>query len=154
MMIRYERFAMLTGVLLALAACSTGDAKNDTDAAASSASTAATSPTGGKLTPDPDGKVITVEMETDAQGNNVFRPATIEARRGDVIRYVLVAGVHNAHFLPDSNPNKKGLPEEEPLLQLPGQTHDVKILFDPGTYYFHCDPHALLGMVGHVNVVK
>ncbi len=154
MMIRYERFAMLTGVLLALGACATGDAQTDADAAASSASTAATSPTGGKLTPDPDGKVITVEMETDAQGNNVFRPATIEARRGDVIRYVLVAGVHNAHFLPDSNPNRKGLPEEEPLLQLPGQTHDVKILFDPGTYYFHCDPHALLGMIGHVNVVK
>jgi plastocyanin len=61
--------------------------------------------------------------------------------------------VHNAHFLPDSNPTLHGLPREEPLLQLPGQTHDVKVTFDPGKYYFHCDPHALLGMKGHV-VVK
>ena len=156
MMIRYERLAMLAGAVLALGACSTGDARSDADAPANSAATTerATSPTGGQLTPDPGGKVITVEMETDAQGNNVFRPATIEARRGDVIRYVLVAGVHNAHFLPDSNEHKKGLPEEEPLLQLPGQTHDVKVLLEPGTYYFHCDPHALLGMIGHVTVVK
>ena len=135
MMIRYDRLAMLAGAVLALGACSTGDATSDTNAAPNGASTAerATSPTGGQLTPDPGGKVITVEMETDAQGNNVFRPAMVEARRGDVIRYTLVAGVHNAHFLPDSNPNKKGLPDEEPLLQLPGQTHDVKIVFDPRT---------------------
>jgi hypothetical protein len=39
---------------------------------------------------------------TDEQGNNIFRPAEFEAKEGDVIRYTLVPGVHNAHFLPDS----------------------------------------------------
>jgi len=146
---RYQRLMLLAGTTLVLGACS-GDQPKSAQAAESG--TAAVVP-GGPMAPDAGGKIITVEMETDAEGNNVFRPATIDARKGDVIRYTLVAGVHNAHFLPDSNPSLKGLPHEEPLLQLPGQTHDVKVTFAPGTYYFHCDPHALLGMKGHL-VVK
>lgn len=106
------------------------------------------------MTPDAGGRVISIEMETDAQGNNIFEPATIEARTGDVIRYILVTGVHNANFLADSNPGKQGLPPAGPLLQLPGQTYDVKVSFDPGNYYFQCDPHALLGMKGRVTVVQ
>jgi plastocyanin len=35
---------------------------------------------------------------------------------------------------------------------MPGQTYDFKVLLEPGTYYFQCDPHALLGMKGHVKV--
>jgi plastocyanin len=69
-----------------------------------------------------------------------------------VIRYTLVQGVHNAHFLPDSNPGKPGLPPAGPLLQVPGQTYDVKVTWDAGSYYYQCDPHALLGMVGRVTV--
>ena len=38
------------------------------------------------------------------------------------------------------------------MLQLPDQTYDVLISFANGTYYFQCDPHALLGMVGHIRV--
>ncbi|MFL5576746.1 MAG: plastocyanin/azurin family copper-binding protein [Gemmatimonadaceae bacterium] len=38
------------------------------------------------------------------------------------------------------------------MLQLPGQTIDVKVNWAPGTHYFQCDPHAALGMVGHVKV--
>ena len=33
------------------------------------------------------------------------------------------------------------------------QTFDVKVTFAPGTYYYQCDPHALLGMKGHLKVV-
>ena len=39
-----------------------------------------------------------------------------------------------------------------PYLQLPGQTVDVRVTFGPGRYYFQCDPHALLGMVGELEV--
>jgi plastocyanin len=148
-----QRLALI-GVLsaaLAIAAC--GDKQEDSDTSATASASAPAAAASGPQTPDPGGKVITVELLTDEQGNNIFRPAEFEARKGDVIRYTLVNGVHNAHFLPDSNPKLAGLPSEEPLLQLPGQTHDVKVTFDPGKYYFHCDPHALLGMKGHV-VVK
>lgn len=105
--------------------------------------------------PAPDvkatGKVIEVELITDEKGN-YFKPSKFEVHRGDLIRFKLVAGVHNVHFLPDSNPGKQGLPAASDLLQLPGQTYDVKVSFEPGKYYFQCDPHAALGMKGHVKV--
>ena len=151
--VKIQRLA-LTCVLsaaFALAAC--GEKQEDSDTSNVAASSIPTAAATGPLTPDPGGKVITVELLTDEQGNNIFRPAEIEAKKGDVIRYTLVNGVHNAHFLPDSNRSVSGLPAEEPLLQLPGQTHDVKVTFAQGKYYFHCDPHALLGMKGHL-VVK
>lgn len=99
----------------------------------------------------PTGKVITVEMITDGTGN-YFKPKEIEAHRGDVIRFVLTSGVHNVNFLPDSNPGKTGLPKASELLQLPGQTWDFVVSLAPGDYYFQCDPHALLGMVGKLEV--
>jgi plastocyanin len=40
------------------------------------------------------------------------------------------------------------------MLQLPGQTKDILLDFGTGSFYFQCDPHALLGMVGRVNVQK
>ena len=106
----------------------------------------------GPQTPDPGGKIITIEMLTDEQGNNIVRPAEFEAHRGDVLRYTLVSGVHNVNFVADSNPGKPGLPAASTFLQLPGQTHDIKVTWGPGKYYFHCDPHALLGMKGWVTV--
>jgi plastocyanin len=38
------------------------------------------------------------------------------------------------------------------MLQLPGQTYDVLVNFPKGKYYFQCDPHAALGMKGHLEV--
>jgi plastocyanin len=109
----------------------------------------------GEATPDAGGKIITVEMTSDEKGN-YFTPKKVEAKVGDVVRYTLKVGVHNVHFLPDSNPGKTGLPAPSDMLQLPGQTHDLKVAgaFAPGTYYFQCDPHALLGMQGHLIVSK
>ncbi|MEW5916753.1 MAG: plastocyanin/azurin family copper-binding protein, partial [Gemmatimonadota bacterium] len=75
-----------------------------------------------------------------------------EVHQGDVIRFTLVSGVHNANFLPDSNPGRQNLPAASPLLQVPGQTYDIAVNFPPGRYYFQCDPHALLGMIGRVQV--
>ena len=155
---RISRLLLATtaGMLFTLSAC--GGDKAATDTAQSAASTATDANAGAaaggaqQLTPDAGGKVIDVQMLTDEQGNNKFDPNKFDAAKGDVIRYHLKTGVHNVHFLPDSNPGKTGLPAASELLQLPGQTHDVKVSFEPGTYYFQCDPHALLGMVGHVTV--
>ena len=97
------------------------------------------------------GKVITVQVTTDEKGN-YFSPAEIEAKEGDVLRFTLVTGVHNVHFLADSNAGKSGLPPASDMLQLPGQTYDVPLTFGEGTFYFQCDPHVALGMKGHVKV--
>jgi plastocyanin len=97
------------------------------------------------------GKTIVIEVHTDSAGN-YFKPNQVTAHAGDVLRITLVTGVHNVHFLPDSNPGKKGLPPATDFLQLPGQTVDIPVTFEAGTYYFQCDPHALLGMHGHLVV--
>jgi plastocyanin len=144
-------FAAATLVLASLTACGGSDAEPGQDSAQASATGAPAVP-GGPQTPDPGGKTITVEMLTDDQGNNIFRPAKLEARRGDVLRFTLVSGVHNVNFPADSNPGKSGLPPAGQMLQLPGQTHDMKVAIAPGSYYFHCDPHALLGMKGQLTV--
>ena len=139
--------------LLVLAACA-GEKKTEaTDAAQTPAAAAQpASDLGENLTPDPGGKIITVEMLTDDQGNNRFDPAEIEAHRGDVIRFTLKTGVHNMHFLPDSNSVKEGLPAASQLLQLPGQAVDLKVTMPEGKYYLQCDPHAALGMKAKLEV--
>lgn len=117
-------------------------------AAAPSAVAFSTSP----LTPDPGGKVVTVELYSDAVGN-YFKPAEVHAKAGDVIRYTLKVGVHNVHFLADSNAGRSKYPQSpSDLLQLPGQTLDLAVKMPAGSYYFQCDPHAALGMKGHLIV--
>ena len=107
---------------------------------------------GENLSPDPGGKIIVVTMLTDDQGNNRYDPSEVEAHKGDVIRFTLKNGVHNVNFVPDSNSVKAGLPPASALLQLPGQTIDLKVTLADGKYYFHCDPHAALGMKGRLEV--
>ena len=139
------------GAGLLLSACGGGDRETAQPTTPSASASAGAS--GGAVTPDPGGSIIEVEMITDEDGN-YFRPADFEARKGDVIRYTLVQGVHNVSFPADSNAGAAGLPAAGPMLQLPGQTTDVKVDWAPGRYYYQCDPHALLGMVGHITVVQ
>ena len=139
--------AFATAALL-LVACGGEKAPASDTAAAGASGTAATPP----HVPKPTGAVITIEMTTDETGN-FFKPKEIEARPGDVLRFVLVAGVHNVHFLPDSNPGVPNLPAVSMFAQLPGQEILVPVNFAAGKrYYFQCDPHALLGMVGTLKV--
>ena len=152
-----QRLFAITALAAAgvIAACG-GEKSSTADSTSSSATTSAapasapsTAPSGPAATPT--GKVIVVKLITDDAGNR-FEPNKIEAHRGDVIRYTLQAGVHNVHFLPDSNPGKTGLPPASDMLQLPGQTLDIPVNFEKGHYYFQCDPHAPLGMKGHLEV--
>ena len=143
------RTAALSALLIA-AACS-GEKKEaeerseDKPAAAPSPATASASDV------KPTGRNIVVELYTDEKGN-YFKPNKLEVHRGDKITFTLVSGVHNVHFLPDSNPGKLALPAASEMLQLPGQTYELLVSFSPGKYYFQCDPHALLGMIGHIEV--
>jgi plastocyanin len=144
----------LLTVAFALAACG-GTEKASENAPPQAAAPAPTASAGGfgeNLTPDAGRKVIDVQLMTDEQGNNKFVPDDIEAHQGDVLRFTLKTGVHNVDFLPDSNTIKTGLPPASALLQLPGQTVDLKVTLAPGKYYFQCDPHAALGMKGRLEV--
>lgn len=123
--------------------------------AAPAAAAAASGPgwSSSPLTPSGDGKVVVVKAMTDDKGVNRFDPAEVEVHKGDVLRFQLESGVHNVHFVADSNPGKSGFPTQPTdMLQLPGQTYEVLVDWPEGTYYFQCDPHALLGMKGHVKV--
>lgn len=99
----------------------------------------------------PTGDTVKVELYSDATGN-YFKPNEIEAKQGDVLRFIMKVGVHNVHFLPDSNTIKTGLPPASDMLQLPDQTYDLPVTLAEGKYYFQCDPHAALGMKGHLKV--
>jgi len=139
---------------VALGACGGGEKSTDDAQTAAPPAAPASSSTdmAENLTPDPGGKIIVVQMMTDEQGNNRFDPSEVEAHRGDVVRFTLKTGVHNVNFLPDSNTVKTGLPAASALLQLPGQTIDLKVSLPEGKYYFQCDPHAALGMKGRLEV--
>ena len=156
-MARMHVAPILLASAVLLAACGGKEqAKTDTTAqpspAPSTEAPAAGAGYGENLTPDAGGKVITVHLLTDDAGNNRYDPKEIEAHQGDVIRFTLQTGVHNVDFLADSNTIKTGLPGASALLQLPGQTVDLKVTLQPGKYYFQCDPHAALGMKGKLEV--
>ena len=138
-------FVTATMLAVLVVGCGGESAKPAGDAPASPAAGATST------APSATGKVITVEAITDEKGS-YFKPAKIEAHVGDIVRFTLTNGVHNVNFLPDSNPGAKGLPKASEFLQLPGQTWDYTVDLAPGHYYFQCDPHALLGMKGHLEV--
>ena len=140
------RAALALTVVATLAACGGqgGDARDTMAAAESQAPSTAAAPAA-------TGDTIVVQMITDEKGN-YFEPKEIDAKPGDLVRFTLASGVHNVHFLPDSNAIKTGLPAASDMLQLPGQTYDLVVGLEPGNYYFQCDPHALLGMVGRLRV--
>ena len=129
--------------VLFLAACGGGDKEPD--------ATPTTNTPAAVEAAKPTGRIVEVEMYSDEKGN-YFKPAKMEAHRGDVLRFTLRTGVHNVHFLPDSNPGKAGLPPASEFFQIPGQTWDFAVSLAPGHYYFQCDPHAALGMTARLEV--
>lgn len=133
-------------VALVAAACSGEKKEAENESAEHAAQPAVPGPSAAAT-----GDTIIVEATSDATGN-YFKPNKIEAHPGDVLRFVLKVGVHNVHFLPDSNTIKTGLPPASEMLQLPGQTYDLVVTMAPGHYYFQCDPHAALGMKGSLEV--
>ncbi len=128
---------------LALAACGDKGPAPDLPPAAEAPAAAASV--------EPTGDVVEVKAITDDQGSR-FEPSELEVKPGDVLRVVLVSGVHNISFPPDRNQDAAGLPAPSDMLQLPGQTFDLPITFGPGDYVFQCDPHAALGMTGKLEV--
>jgi plastocyanin len=99
----------------------------------------------------PTGKSIDIKMISDSRGER-YDPVEVTIVRGDSLRFLLESGVHNVNFLAAKNPPGVKLPPMSEYLQLPGQKLSYLIDFPEGRYYFQCDIHVLLGMIGHVNV--
>jgi plastocyanin len=129
------RIAAVLGLAVVVAACGAGGAAQEAAEPAVEAT----------------GTVVEVKMMSI--GGEKFGPEELTVRRGDVVRFVLESGVHNVSFPADQNVAGARLPAASPYLQLPGQTHDILIDLPAGEYTFHCDPHAVLGMVGTLTVL-
>lgn len=106
--------------------------------------------------PDPAaaGQVHTVKMVTTQNGaSGVFEPAQLNVKKGDTVRFVADgAAPHNVNFQTPDNAGKPGLPGPSPYLTAAGQTYDLKVDMDPGSYKYQCDPHAAMGMVAALTV--
>ncbi len=97
-------------------------------------------------------RTIEVSMVDDG-GTLRFEPEVIEARRGDVIRFVQNGAMpHNVQFVRNTAPSDVELGEywSGPYLSQAGETYEVTIddRFGDGEYEFNCLPHAALGMSG------
>jgi plastocyanin len=128
---------MVVVAAVLVAACNSGNAAQGGSAAAPSV--------------EPTGTVVEVKMMS--VGGEKFGPEELTVKRGDVVRFVLESGVHNVSFPADQNVAGVKLPEASPYLQVPGQTFDLLIDLPAGEYTYHCDPHAILGMVGKLTVL-
>lgn len=145
-----KRTTPTAAVLLAtvLAACGGADAAETAAEPAAAANALASAPAAAPAT----GNVFEVEMKSNPGVGEVFGPGELTVKRGDVVRFKLVSGVHNASFPANKNPSGVALPAASPYLQAPGQTHDLQIDLPAGEYHYQCDPHAALGMVGKLIV--
>jgi plastocyanin len=106
---------------------------------------------GAKSTTGDTGQVIAIRMVTDERGN-YFEPAELTVKRGAVLRFTLASGVHSVSFQRGRTVGAVSTPAPSRLLQLPGETRDVTVDVEPGEYFFRCDPHMALGMVGRLRV--
>lgn len=150
----------LLGMVALLAACGGGDQKaadttTDTTTAAAAPATEPAPTAAPAVAPAAQGNVIEVHMVTSADGaSGKFEPASVTAKKGDTVRFITDGKtVHNVSFPPADNPGKTNLPASPgTYLTTPNQSYDVVVNMDPGTYNFHCDPHAAMGMKGVLTV--
>jgi plastocyanin len=119
----------------------------------------AVGPADGAPAAGPDGalagNVIEVRMVTTQGGaSGAFEPAEINASQGDVIRFVQADGVaaHNVQFPAQRNPAGAQLPPPSRYTTQAGETIEIPVTMEPGSYAFECLPHATTGMVGTLNV--
>jgi plastocyanin len=137
-----------TGALLltvSVAACGGSEQTAAAEPAGAAPAATAEAPSAGAT-----GQVIEVRMTMTNGGR--FEPETVTANPGDVIRFVNVDNVHNISFPQAKNAGFSSLPAASPYLTAPGQTWDLVVDLEPGTYTFQCDPHVPMGMFGTLTV--
>jgi plastocyanin len=152
-----KRNAALAGMLVLAAACGGGNDAANTDTAPATTETAAPAPAPAAETtaaaPATTGATHEVQVNTTQNGaSGEFAPASITVHKGDVIHFVSSgAAMHNVSFPASENAGKTGLPADSPYLN-DGQSYDLTVTMDPGTYTYVCVPHQAMGMKGTIVV--
>jgi plastocyanin len=148
----------LLGMIVLAGACGGGDkpAETTSDTPQGSSATAPVTtdaPNTAATTAPAQGTVHTVRMTTTQGGaSGTFEPASITVKKGDVIHFVSEGNAaHNVSFPADQNAGKPNLPAPSQFLA-DGQSYDLQITMDPGSYSYQCDPHAAMGMKGAITV--
>lgn len=163
---QFKGVALIASVLV-LGACGGGDKKAETQAAAPATTPAAAPAAAATGSAMPiTGKTIEVKMIADAKGYR-FEPATITAKVGDGIKFVVDGGIgpHNVAFdstkipagakaqldanfgtdrMAEMSSGLKTNPGESFLLSLGG--------LPPGKYEFNCTPHLAMNMKGTLTI--
>lgn len=166
---RFNGLALVAGAM-AIVACSGGDKKTETTTTTDTAATAAPAAT----TPAATGATSTVAMapitgktvEIKMIGDGTtykFDPANVTIKQGDGVKFTMASGgPHNVAFidvpaaaqaqLSANMPNQmKEL--TSPMMMTPNEPYTVSFAKVPaGTYTFHCEPHAAMGMKGTITV--
>lgn len=160
----------ILGLLALAAACGGGDNTETADTTTTDAPATTGTPTvttttpaapaaptaGAPVTPDAGGQVHEVRMVTTQGGaSGEFQPKTLTVKKGDVIRWTMADGsaVHNVSFMSaQGNPGGFTPPADSPMYTQAGQSYEVKVDWNPGTYNYVCVPHAMMGMTGSVTV--
>lgn len=166
---RFNGLALVAGAM-AIVACSGGDKNaqqtttttNDSAAAPATTTTATSGASSSAAMAPITGKTVEVKMIGDGSTYK-FDPANVTIKQGDGIKWVMVSGgPHNVAFvdapaaaqsqLSANMPNQmKEL--TSPMMMTPNETYTVSFAKVPaGTYNYHCEPHAAMGMKGTITV--
>lgn len=160
-----NKLSLLGAVAFLAAACGGGDnnagqtADNGAAPAAEAPATApatapAAAPEAAPAAAPTTGNVVEVHMVTTPDGaSGHFEPANVTVKKGDTVRFITDGKVaHNVEFPPAENAGKSGLPAPSAYLTAAGQTYDLPVTMDAGTYNFNCLPHSTMGMKGVLTV--
>lgn len=165
---RFNGLALVAGAM-AIVACAGGEKKTETTTttdttAAAATTTSTTTATAGSTTAMAPitGKTVEVKMIGDGTTYK-FDPAEIEVKQGDGVKFIMVSGgPHNVAFIDTPAAAQAQLsanmPQQmkeltSPMMMTPNETYTVSFANIPaGTYNFHCEPHAAMGMKGKITV--
>lgn len=149
--------ASVLGLLAFAAACGGGEQTDTQPAGGTATAEPAAAPAAAPAQAGATGQVHTVRMLTTQGGaSGVFEPAEITVKKGDTVRWVqeTSGAAHNVSFAPAINQGMSNLPPQSPYLTTAGQTHELVVNMEPGAYNYQCDPHAMMGMVGKMNITQ
>ena len=163
---RFNGLALIAGAM-AIVACGGGEktatTTTTTDTAAATATTTATTTATSSAAMAPiTGTVHEVRMIGDGTTYK-FDPAETELKPGDGVKFIMVSGgPHNVAFI-DTPAAAQGqlsanMPNQmkeltSPMMMTANETYTVSFANVPaGTYNFHCEPHAAMGMKGKITV--
>jgi plastocyanin len=99
--------------------------------------------------------IVVKLVEREGAFKYAFDPATIEAERGDTLRFVQAANApHNVRFTKEPEGVKLGRATVGPYLYAMGAKYDLVLdgRFADGMYDFVCDPHSMIGMKGTLSI--